>query len=88
MTPPWKTATEAVALTARLTDLRGVYVGEGSNQMTLVFTAVTHSPHTPSPKTCWLPLNQLPAGYQHPQFIHHALAPDSLTTFQLLDAGG
>lgn len=88
MVAPWDTAVsltqQQTTLTPHLKDLRGVYVTEGSSQITLVFTAVADSPPTHSAQTQWLPPTETPSTHQaaHHQFILDALSSDNLTSFK------
>jgi hypothetical protein len=92
MNTPWETAValthHQTGLNLHLTDLRGVYVIEGSHQMTLVFTAVTEHIHPLPPTFHWLSTTDIPTNQQrlHYQFALEAIAPDTVTTFKLITA--
>lgn len=88
MTAPWETAVtlthQQTGLTPHLTDLSGVYIIEGSSQMTLVFTAVSDH-DTPLASSQWRAVDvpATPSEAQH-HYVANALTTDKLTTFALL----
>lgn len=81
--PPWETAVHQAPIPIQLTNLTGVYVGENSTRMSLVFTAVPLAQQLNLPGSArWFPPEKPPETpvYQE-NYLRDALSPSEITLF-------